>query len=495
MRSKKLRYGGTAVTFTVAFIALVIVVNVIFTALANKYRWYIDMTSTELFSLSDATVDVLRDVKDDVLITFCQPKDKLDENAAMFYIHNTAQNLADKFDNIKIEYKDALRDNKYLEKFRTASNDFVKTTSVIISSGTEYRKYDSTKFFITDTNDTSNIWAYDGENKFAAAILQVTADEMPIAYFTKGHGEDLTDDATAFINLIEEAGFEVAAIDLSTEEIDPAGRLLIINNPKADFGGAFDQHVGKSEIEKIDDFLDNLGSVMAFVSPENVGKLDNLSEFLEEWGVIFNPGVTVSDPENAISVDGFSVVGQYNTTEGELAASIYTSITSMSSQPKAIFRNASPITHAWETESKTTPDLGSRVISDVFLTSPTAKLNENGTATDATGTYSLMTITQEYKIIDNEDYTSYVIAAGTPSFTASEFLLSNIYTNRDVIHSCLIALGKENVPAGIDFKVFADYDLDITTAQAANWTRAFIIVMPLATVIACIVVTVRRKYK
>ena len=495
MRSKKLRYGGTAAAFTVSFVALVIIVNVIFTALATKYRWYIDMTSTELYTLSDATVNVLSNVKDDVLITFCMEKDKVDEDASMFYIHNTAQNLADKFDNIKIEYRDALTENTYLKKFTTTSSPRVYTTSVIISSGTEYRKLEYTRFFIVDTEDKSNVWAYDGENKFAAAILQVTADEMPIAYFSMGHGEDLIDDATPFIELIQEAGYDIRTIDLSKEEIDPAARLLIINNPKYDFGGIEDEHTGLSEIEKIDKFADGRGSIMAFVSPETAGNMTNLAEFLEEWGVKFNPKITVADPDNSISVDGFSVVGQYNTSEDQLASSIYKEITSMSSHPKAIFREAMPISRAWDTDEKTTTDLASRVISDVFVTSSSALLNENGELTGATGEYSLMTITQEYKIIDNEDYTSYVIVAGTPSFTSPQYLQSNIYTNRDVIHSCLIALGKEFVPAGIDFKVFAEYDLDMTTAQANNWTYVLVLVMPLCTVIACVVVTVRRKYK
>ena len=494
-KSKKLRYGGTSAALTVAFVALVIIVNVIFSAFATKYRWYIDMTSTSLYSLDDSTVDVLKNVDSDVLITFCQDKDEVDADAALFMIHNTAQNLADKFHNIKIEYRDVMRDKKYLERFRTVATDFVKTTSVIISSGTEYRKYDSERFFIKDTEDPTYIWAYDGENRFASAILQVTASETPIAYFTMGHGEALTGDATTFISLIEDAGYKVEPIDLSTQDMSEDARLLIINDPQYDFGGIYAEHTGKSEIEKIDDFLDGFGSVMTFVSPERVGNLKNLSEFLEEWGVVFMPGVTVSDPDNAVSVDGFSVVGQYNTEESELASAVYSRLTELSSQPKAIFRSATPIKHAWVEENKNMSDLSSRVISDVFMTSSTAKLTENGETRDADGVYGLMTISQEYKIVDNEDYTSYVVACGSPEFVSPQYLNSNVHSNRDVIHSLLISLGKENVPAGIEFKVFADYDLDITTAQANTWTYTLVLVMPICIAVACIVVTVRRRYK
>ena len=500
VRGNKFRYGGTAVAFTVAFIALIIVVNVIFTALAEKYRWYIDMTGDEIFSLSDAAKDALaplRETDQKVTITFCMDKDAVEGDRSMYYIHNTAQNIAAEFDNVEIEYRDALRENKYLEKFTSAMSPYVATTNVIISSGTEYRKLAYTKFFIIDSEGTGEVWAYEGENTFTSAILQVTADEMPIAYFTTQHGENTSEesDAGAFKQIMEEAGFEVRDIDLSKEEIDEAGRVLIINDPKTDFGGKDDEHVGKSEIDKIDAFLDGLGNLMVFVSPENAGKLSNLEEFLEEWGVGFTPDVTVNDQENSVSTNGYSVVGQYLTGEENLSSSIYKEITSMSSQPKAIFRNSMPLRHTWDTDSYTTPDQCRRTICDVFRSSDSARLNEDGELGESGTEYSLMTITQEYGVKNNLDYSNYVIVAGTSDFVASEYIFSNVFTNRSVIHSCLITLGKKNVPTGIQYKVFEDYDLDITTAQAETWSRILIIAMPAATVIACIVVTVRRKYK
>ena len=39
-KTKSFRYGSTATAFTAAFIAVVLVFNIIFTALANRYMWY-----------------------------------------------------------------------------------------------------------------------------------------------------------------------------------------------------------------------------------------------------------------------------------------------------------------------------------------------------------------------------------------------------------------------------------------------------------------------
>lgn len=494
LKTKKVKYGSYSVLFTVAFVAFVIIFNVIFSALASKYMWYIDMTDSEIYSLSDATYELLKDVKDEIVITFCMEKDELEADGSMHYILNTARLLEKEFDNVTIDYRDVLTNNVYLEKYTTTSSPHVPTTSVIVESGTEFRLFSYTSFFITDTNDTDYVWAYKGEEQFVSAILQVTADEMPIAYFSSGHGEALNsdEDAVALIQLFYNAGYDVRSIDLSKEDIDPAARVLVINDPKYDFGGYTEESVGDSEIEKIDKFLDGLGSLFVFVDPKSVGDLTNLNEFLYEWGIEFEAGTSLVDEEHAITVDGSALVGQYNTNEEELASSIYKQVTSMSNWPKVIFRNACPINKVYTSKSF---GVDNRTVSDVFMTADTAHKVSNSSVAAESGVYSLMTISQETRVRDNEYYTSYVLASGCTDFTASPYLLSNVYANSDVLYACMRAFGKERVPADIDYKVFNDNKLDITTEQANSWTRAFISVMPLVTVAACVVVTVRRKYK
>ena len=49
MKNRNLKYGGVAVALTAAFIAIVVVVNVIFTALSAKFNWYTDLTSAGIY--------------------------------------------------------------------------------------------------------------------------------------------------------------------------------------------------------------------------------------------------------------------------------------------------------------------------------------------------------------------------------------------------------------------------------------------------------------
>ena len=51
--SRKLRYGGVSAVLTALIIAVVIIANIIFSALAHRFLWYTDLTPKLLFSLSD----------------------------------------------------------------------------------------------------------------------------------------------------------------------------------------------------------------------------------------------------------------------------------------------------------------------------------------------------------------------------------------------------------------------------------------------------------
>ena len=56
------------------------------------------------------------------------------------------------------------------------------------------------------------------------------------------------------------------------------------------------------------------------------------------------------------------------------------------------------------------------------------------------------------------------------------------------------AMGKENVPSNIDIRKFEDTSLDLTSAQANNWTIVFAAVIPFVFLVMGIVVYIRRRH-
>ena len=260
VNTKKLRYGGVTALLTALVIAAVIVGNVIFSALAQKFLWYADLTPELLFTLSDECVDLIANGDDtfenssspiemvdkyraekreqdpsfrneDLMINFifCDEPDVWQSSELQKYVYETAKQLQEKFpDYIKITNHDIIWNPSAVSKYEGAT-----TTSVIIECGTEYRVR-ALKDFYFYSSDSTTPWAYNGEKIFAAGILAVTRAETPIACLTINHGETVKDYPQLLMTL-ETAGYKVQALDLATSEIPADCRLIVVLDPQSDF--------------------------------------------------------------------------------------------------------------------------------------------------------------------------------------------------------------------------------------------------------------------
>ncbi len=488
LRNKKFRYGTVSVVLTAVFIALVVIVNAIFSSLAYKLNWYVDMSPEEFYTLGDASKALLSDVEADVNIIFCMDPDELEEIQAMRYIFTTAKQLREEFPNITITHKDPEKNPSFFQKYKITGTN-INDYTVIVESGTEYRVFTWSAFYKISTN-TGNPFAYDGEFKFTSAILAITQTESPIVCFTKNHGEDPN---LYLIELLIDAGYDFRAIDLTTEDIPEDCRLVVINNPQTDFITTNDGS-DISEIEKIDRFLDKFGSLMVFMSPD-VKELPDLEEYLEEWGIKFERSL-VRDVSNSVSIDGFSLVASYP-TEG-YGASIHADLRNLAQPPKTIVKYAMPIKTLFDENGDYFLNNIERNISPVLTSSAKAIAMQNGeqisSATDI-DKYNLMTFTYEKTLIDNDPYFSYVLACGSANFADQAYVTSNTYANRDILYSALRAMGKDKVPVDIDYKILTDTSIeDITTAEATGWTWGLTLVLPLLSLLAGFVVVIRRRH-
>ncbi len=554
---KKLRYGGMSALLTALIIAVVIIVNVIFSALAQKYLWYADLTPELLYTMSDKALDIIENGDDSfdtlspiemvdavraekleadpdfdtsslmINIIFCDDPDTLDANSAQKYVHYTALELEEKFpDYINVEYYNIIRNPSSVSRFKTNSLSQIYTTSVIIEFGTEYRIREIRSFFTFSSSDDDEPWAYNGEKAFTSSILAVTRAESPIACVTTNHGEGFED--AEFLNTLVDAGYLVRELDLAQQEIPEKCRLIVVFDPKTEFLVA-DGVSEIDEIDKLDSFLDGTNSMMVFMSPETQ-RLDNFEEYLEEWGIAFDrytdaSGQEVSglikDTTQSLTTDGYTFKAEYVTTGvgGTLTED-------MRSRPVAqsiIFSNAMSISYSDVYSPKHyTPDDSStdtddveydyagygkdgtyRSIYDVFTTSSGAKAYAGSETPSAVATETnplkLMTVSVENRTTQEDNYStiseaSYVVACGSVDFASSTMLQSNSYGNTDFLLTALRAIGREPVPVGLEFKPFADSTIDtVTTSEATQYTVVLAAVPALCAAVVGVVVIVRRK--
>lgn len=486
--SKRRRYTALSAGITALFIAVLLVFNIAFYAIAGARRWYIDMSSGQVFSLCDASKELLSDTDGDVNIYFTVEQDKIASTSVYLnYVYQTAREMESQFDNIHVDCVDIIKNPGFYKEYYTTAAQDIYTTSVVITGGGESRVYRLESFFITDEEDTSKIWAYQGEYRLVSAVLSLTQAEKPVMYFTTGHGEAVGSDGQAMIDLFIDGGYDVRMVDLASEELDPDARIVVINNPVYDFAGIEGGTDGGNEIDKLDAFLDSYGCLMVFASPGNAGNLTNLSELLSEWGIAFTPDTFMRDSEHSISVDGRAVVPRYE--ENTLGASLYTDISGLDTMPKTILKNVMPLNILWNANEALD---GNREVSAVLSSYDSAVTVSDGKESGS-GSYPLMAVSRETRVVDNDYYYSYVIVCGTGEYANSEYLNSNTYANRDILYNTMSLTGRKRILADIDYKVLDDDTLDITTAQANRWSVALTACIPVVLAVVGTVVYIRRK--
>lgn len=477
--NRKLRHGGLAVLITVSVLALVIIVNYVFGTVNSILNLDIDMTESQIYSVSDAADDILSQLGDrDFEIIFFTEFDRMEENSYQRQLYRYCVSLADKYDFIKLRYIDSITNPEEAAQYQNTEIPDLDTTDVVITNGEAWQAYKINSFFTFDENE--ELFAFNAEYRICTALMQMTYDEL-LACFTVGHGE--TTASSSIATLFEDAGFEIREVDLAKEEIPSDCRVLIINNPIYDFGGAYDD---VNEVSKIDRYLDNLGNVMVFEDPTVSASLTNLSEFLEEWGIRFTQA-KVKDYTNGISSDGTAVVSEY-ATEGA-AAGLNKSLRELANPPKTIVDDAMPIEILWESDNLVE-------VSTVLYSHDTAKAYSlvDDSIVDE-GAMPLMTVSTHTTIGDNnETYYNYLLAAGTSSFVNDKYLNGNTYGNGDIIYEAMRVFCKKVVPVDLDFKVYDDNSLSLTNGQAIAWTVTFIAAGPVIAAVAGIIVWVRRKH-
>ena len=501
-------------------------------AAPTPYREYQEFVSFETYTylgtgetprayesyLNAAEVAVRQgDVK--VNIIFCDERDAIMENAAQRYVLETAEDMERAFPEfISVSYVNIWTNPGAVQKYKSSTLSNIYSTNVIIESGTEFRVYSINAFFVFNEDNSTDPWSYNGEKKFAAAILSVIKAESPVACVTINHGETFKDYELFY--LLDNAGYIVQTIDLANQEIPEDCRLMVVCNPTSDFlvkDGVSDV----SEIAKLNAWLDELNTLMVFMSPDSP-VLPNFEEYLEEWGIKYDrytdeSGATypymIKDSTQSLTADGMTIVGEYATMG--CGASLTSDMRSVGVPSKVIFKNAMSISYSDtyqivdylnEEDATDTYRYGSyysngvsRAIYDVFTSSPNAVALANGEQVESATNlepFKLMTITREAQMVSNQDADySYVIACASTDFVSADMLQSIVYGNSDLLGSTLRAVGRETVIVDLAHKPFDQTEIEtLTTAQVNQYTAILTIVPAMIVVVLGVFVVVRRKY-
>ncbi len=257
------RYGANALLLSLAVIGIVGGLNF----LATRYHQRADLTANKSQSLSELTINVLKDLKQPV-------------KATAFYSSLGGQIPQDVEDRLK-EY--ANQTDLFTYRFiDPQANPQIAQDYKVQFDGTIVLERGTRRENVLQTD----------EQGLTNAILKVSQDTQAAIYFTTGHGEHSPDDSSdngyaSIKAAMETENYKVEVLNLKTvtSTLPSDISALIIAGPRQKFD--------PEEVRHVKDYLDKNGRVLIMIDPQADAGLD---EVLKAWGLNLRNDIVV-DPK------------------------------------------------------------------------------------------------------------------------------------------------------------------------------------------------------
>ena len=509
MKSIKSRIDGflenrsqTGSAFTALLIAAVLVVNIILCFLTQSFGWYFYQAKyQEDFTISGKSDELLSEAKEagrKVTVTFLMERDALREHSTGSFVIDTFEQFEERYgDFITLRFVNTLtkldQDGKRvdLEKYKTdmKGNEVgLSRTAVIFESDTgSHRTLSNVQggvgfvdFFTFDS--TGEVVSFNGETVISSMISWVLVDEHKTVYLTANHAEE---NNANFTTLLASSGYYINSINLQDSDGPSDAAMVIISNPKNDFERAKAGSGIKTEIERLEDYVKRGGNLYISLDPY-VKRLDNLEDFIMQFGIELSGAVApsgsqerhiVRDAENAVTLDGYTLLAEYAT--GGVADAIRATVEKYSAG-NIILRDAAAL--------KLDSAKGARAI---LKSSQSSELTLGGDFADGAGGYTIAAYSS-YDAGDGKTAGIFVIPSVYAS--ASDALTSNSYANRDFLYSLFEhVFGAKNLPYGANSVIYVDDVLRNLTMGTARLYSALLLAIPAVLAVVGGAIIIRRK--
>jgi ABC-type uncharacterized transport system involved in gliding motility auxiliary subunit len=264
------KYAGNYILSIILVIALVSGLNFI----GQRHPKRFDMTSTGMYSLAPQTVQILKNLKEDIEIKAFFPGGEYAPLKELFVEYRTLS------PHIHYEFIDPDQQPDYAKRYDvkvygTFQNPFtgsqLKFGTVIVSRGDRREKIEKRSEEVQEQDLTN-------------AIIKVGRSEAKKIYFVQGHGEkDPSDNERSGFseakNALEDQGYTVEIVNLAREgKVPDDASVLILAGPTTE--------PFSKELQFIQEFLNKGGGgALVMVDPEPA---PSLQSFLKDWGVQVN---------------------------------------------------------------------------------------------------------------------------------------------------------------------------------------------------------------
>ncbi len=463
---KKFKIGTYTVGTTIVVLAILVVINMCVSALPLKWTSF-DLTSNDLYSISDQTEQILESLDEPVKVYWIV-QDGSEDDA----VEKLLANYADLSKDFTYEKIDPVANPSFTSQYTT---DSIYNNSLVVVNSDETKSrfvsyYDIYSYSYDD--NYNEVVEYSGESALTSAVNYVTTDTQTKAYYLTGHGEDSI--PTNLQSSMENDNLTTEELNLVSEEGVPDDcEALIIYSPARD--------ISSKELTKIEDYMENGGNILLITDCDAEG-LENVEELMDEYGIEPVDGMVVEDDSNYF----------------------------MSNYPNYLL-----------------PSIGSHDITDpisegnYYVLLPVAQGAELEEKDDVTTTALLSTTSEAYSKIDGikatkaekedgdieADDDGFALAVAAENSTNGSKLVwvgsSNIANssvdeavsgaNTDMLLNSMGWMCEIEDSISIRAKTVDNEYLSLTAAQTNRWTVIMVILIPLAFVASGIYVWLRRR--
>lgn len=311
---KKLKYGGIATAVTVIFVAVVVLLNVVVAQVCKRNPdAVLDLTTANLYEISDDTVDYIKNLDQDVEIAISSEESTFQSDKYYKMISETISKYQGYSDHISVTYFDTTKDPDILSKYQDLYAGDISSNQIIVTSGDRIKVYSLTDMFEIDQDKYQSyyygyaslsdcITGFKGEQTLTTAIMNVTdSNPKSVAVITKSNGNYIFSATqanayavTAMENLLNDNGYDVKELDMVNDALDAETYdIVVLPAPAND--------LTMDAIKKLQDFLQNdgnLGKQLIYVADYTQSVTPNLDAFLKDWNLQVDSSYVREDDNN-----------------------------------------------------------------------------------------------------------------------------------------------------------------------------------------------------
>lgn len=285
INTRSLKHGTLSAAFTVIFIAVVVLVNVIVSVISDRVGISADLTGGSLYTLDETTQRYLNErLNADVTITVLNSEQTFKQSQNTRQVSEILERMKTASGHIDIKYLNLDQNPNYVSRF---SSETLDTDYIVVECEKtgRHRIITPTDYFGLETEEAAYYYYYYGyvgeyliEQEAVSAMMFTSNEDLVRIAFTEGFGES---DSSALKDLLNKNGYSVETLDLLTAaEIDPDIDFVIVHAPTLD--------ISSDCLVKLDKYLDNngrYGKNVLYFAAVTQPQTPEIDSFLSDWSV------------------------------------------------------------------------------------------------------------------------------------------------------------------------------------------------------------------